>query len=271
MWDEERSTHYLKPAAPADNKYSRGVVTFITGSRKFPGAALLNTQAALACGVGMVRFLGSRPVKKLVILNTPQVVITKGKTDAFVLGSGVPESSAWLTKQKMKSALAQKIPTVLDAGALNLACRAHELTVLTPHYGELRKLLGANGFKVSVSEIEANPAKWAQVTAEKFNVTVLLKGNSTYVANSSRVIQLPPAPSQLATAGTGDVLAGILGALLAINKVIVNQEKLIEISATASQIHSNAAQLILSDYSKSALGLKEIFPAIQSSINSIKN
>lgn len=271
MWDEAKSAPYLKPSIPSDNKYTRGVVTFITGSRKFPGAALLNTQAALACGVGMVRYLGSRSVKRLVLLNTPQVVITEGRTDVFVLGSGVPTNGAWLTKRKMKSALAQKLPTVLDAGAIFLAPCGHELTVITPHYGELRNLLVANGVKVNVSEIEANPAKWAQLTAEKFNLTVLLKGNTTYIANSLMVIQLPAAPPQLATAGTGDILAGILGALLALNMGDVFRDNLIEISATASLIHSTAAQLILSDNSKSALNLNEIFPAIQTRINSIKN
>ena len=247
------------------------MVTFITGSKKYPGAALLNTQAALACGVGMVRYLGPNSLKKLIILSTPQIVITEGRTDAFVLGSGVPTNGAWLTKRKMKSALAKKVPTVLDAGAIFLAPCGHELTVITPHYRELRDLLVANGVKVIVSEIEANPAKWAQFTAEKFKLTVLLKGNITYIANSLRVIQLPAAPPQLATAGTGDILAGILGALLAINKGEVFLDNLIEISATASLIHSSAAQLILSDNSKSALNLNEIFPAIQTRINSIKN
>ena len=271
MWDEAKSAPYLKPAFPSDNKYTRGVVTLITGSKKYPGAALLTTQAALACGVGMVRYLGPRSVKKLVLLNTPQVVVTKGRTDAFVLGSGVPTNGAWLTEQKMKSALVQKLPTVLDAGAILLAPYGHGLTVITPHYGELKNLLGVNGIKVTTSEIEQDPAKWGKLTADKFNLTVLLKGNTTYVANPQRVIQLPSSPPQLATAGTGDVLAGILGALLAINKFFVNQENLIEFAATASMVHSNAANLLLSGINKSALDLKEIYSAIQSSINSIKN
>ena len=54
MWDEAKSAPYLKPAIPTDNKYTRGVVTFKTGSKN-PGALWLNTKAALACGVGMVR------------------------------------------------------------------------------------------------------------------------------------------------------------------------------------------------------------------------
>lgn len=244
MWDEAKSAPYLKPAFPSDNKYTRGVVTFITGSKKYPGAALLTTQAALACGVGMVLYLGPRSVRKLVLLNTPQVVVTKGRTDAFVLGSGVPTNGAWLTKQKMKSALVQKLPTVLDAGAILLAPYGHELTVITPHYGELKNLLSVNGINVTTAEIEQDPAKWAKLTSDKFNLTVLLKGNTSYVANPHRVIQLPSAPPQLATAGTGDVLAGILGALLALNKDSVDKETLPNIAATASLVHALATDLI---------------------------
>jgi hydroxyethylthiazole kinase-like uncharacterized protein yjeF len=244
MWDEAKSARHLKPAFPSDNKYTRGVVTFITGSKKYPGAALLTTQAALACGVGMVRYLGPRSVKKLVLLNTPQVVVTKGRTDAFVLGSGVPTNRAWLTEQKMKSALGEKLPTVLDAGAILLAPYGHELTVITPHYGELKNLLSVNGSTVTTSEIQQDPAKWAKLTADKFKLTVLLKGNTTYVANPQRVIKLPPAPPQLATAGTGDVLAGILGALLALNKDSVDKETLPNIAATASLVHALATDLI---------------------------
>lgn len=270
MWDEAKSARHLKPAFPSDSKYTRGVVTFITGSKKFPGAALLATQAALACGVGMVRYLGPRSVMKLVLLNTPQVVVTKGRTDAFVLGSGVPTNGAWLTKQKMKSALAQKLPTVLDAGAILLAPYGHELTVITPHYGELKNLLSVNGINATTSEIEQYPAKWAKLTADKFNLTVLLKGNTTYVANPQRVIQLPSAPPQLATAGTGDVLAGILGALLALNKDSVDKENLAEIAATAGLIHSNSAVLTVKSNSNEILNLSVMFESISEIIKSLR-
>ena len=271
MWDEAKSAPYLKPAFPSDNKYTRGVVTLITGSKKYPGAALLTTQAALACGVGMVRYLGPRSVRKLVLLNTPQVVITKGRTDSFVLGSGVPTNGAWLIKRKMKSALAQKLPTVLDAGAILLAPYGHELTVITPHFGELKNLLGVNGINVTTSEIEQAPAKWAKLTAEKFNLTVLLKGNTTYLANPARVIQLPPAPPQLATAGSGDVLAGILGALLALNKDSNRPEQLIEICATAGLIHLASAKYSTQSGSQNLLNLNDLIGEIPKTINKLIN
>ena len=89
--------------------------------------------------------------------------------------------------------------------------------------------------------IEGDPMRYATEAASKFKVTVLLKGNETIVANQFRVIKLPAATSWLATAGTGDVLAGILGALLALNHEKVTKDNLIELGATASYIHAQAA------------------------------
>ncbi len=270
-WDRANSASYLKCATPSDNKYTRGVVTFISGSRKYPGAALLNTRAALACGVGMVRYLGPKSVKKLILLSTPQVVTTPGRTDAFVLGSGLPNRGSYLTSQKIKLAIKRKIPTVLDAGAIRFATKSHKTTVITPHHGELKQLLTSIGIKSNVADIASAPDKWARLTAEKLNLTVLLKGNTTYIANASQVIQLPASPPQLATAGTGDILAGILGALLAINKDVVTDENLIEIAATGALVHSSAAISAISKSTSGALNLNHIFEAISASIDSLRN
>ncbi len=270
-WDEANSAAYLKYATPSDNKYTRGVVTFISGSRKYPGAALLNTQAALACGVGMVRYLGPKSVKKLILLSTPQVVTTSGRTDAFVLGSGLPNRGSYLASQKIKLAIKRKIPTVLDAGAIRFATKSHNTTVITPHHGELNQLLASIGIKSNVADIASAPDKWARLTAEKLNLTVLLKGNTTYIANASQVIQLPASPPQLATARTGDILAGILGALLAINKAVVTDENLIEIAATGALVHSSAAISAISKSTSGALNLNHIFEAISASIDSLRN
>ena len=95
---------------------------------------------------------------------------------------------------------------------------------------------------VASSEIEANPEKYALKAARTYQVTVLLKGWQSVVANSDRIIKLPAAPTWLATAGTGDVLAGILGALVAINVKNLTKNNLIEIGATASLLHSEAAR-----------------------------
>ena len=137
----------------------------------------------------------------------------------------------------------QSVPTVLDAGALHLAGSLEQPTLITPHSGELSKLLTARGVSVSAEAIEGNPKKWVQEAADTLGVTVLLKGATTYVANDTVLIELPIATPWLATAGTGDVLAGIIGALVATNTVeILNDyNHLAYVAATGAFIHGRAA------------------------------
>ncbi|MGI9199298.1 MAG: ADP-dependent NAD(P)H-hydrate dehydratase, partial [Candidatus Nanopelagicaceae bacterium] len=188
---------------------------------------------ALATGVGMVRFLGPKAIRKPLIQYRPAVVLANGPVDALLIGCGVKTNIFHKTKLAKLNKL--HIPKVLDAGAIYLANSINSPTVITPHLGELAKFLG-----IKSAEIEENPLHFAQITAEKTGATVLLKGNRTLVVNKKRAIQLPQATTWLATAGTGDVLAGILGALIAINKI--SDENLVEVSATASLIHALAAE-----------------------------
>ena len=235
-WSAAESSAYLPLPKSSDHKYRRGVLGCVTGSKQFPGAALLTTSAALSVGIGMVRYFGPDVVKKAVIQNRPEVVIQTGNVNAYLLGSGVPAKKSLLRKITMEMANRANLPKVLDAGALYLAGASKSPTIITPHAGELAELLN-----VSAKTIEGDPMRYATEAASKFKVTVLLKGNETIVANQFRVIKLPAATSWLATAGTGDVLAGILGALLALNHEKVTKDNLIELGATASYIHAQAA------------------------------
>lgn len=137
----------------------------------------------------------------------------------------------------------QSVPTVLDAGALYLAGSLEQPTVITPHSGELSTLLSARGVQVSSEAIEGDPKKWVQIAADTLGVTVLLKGATTYVANDAVLIQLPVATPWLATAGSGDVLAGILGALVATNaiEILNDYNHLAYVAASAAFIHGQAA------------------------------
>ena len=236
-WSAAKSANYLPKPKSSDHKYRRGVLGCVTGSKQFPGAALLTTSAALSVGIGMVRYFGPEQLKKAVIQNRPEVVIQTGNVDAYLLGSGVPAKKSLLRKITMEMANRSALPRVLDAGALYLAGTSKSPTIITPHIGELSKLL-----QIPSQEIDADPIHYALTAARKFKVTVLLKGHQSIVANESRVIRLPAATSWLATAGTGDVLAGILGALIAINHKQVTHENLIEIGATASFIHAESAK-----------------------------
>jgi NAD(P)H-hydrate repair Nnr-like enzyme with NAD(P)H-hydrate dehydratase domain len=196
----------------------------------------------------MIRFHSSSGLAHLVLHTTPSVVVQPGKVTSWLMGSGIEtkkysDFTTWLRHRWFKLATLQSVPTVLDAGAIHLAGSLEQPTVITPHSGELSKLLTMRGMSVSVEAIEGNPKKWVQEAADTLGVTVLLKGSNTYVANDSVVIELPTATPWLATAGTGDVLAGIIGSLVATNTVeILNDyNHLAAVVASAAFIHARAA------------------------------
>jgi NAD(P)H-hydrate repair Nnr-like enzyme with NAD(P)H-hydrate dehydratase domain len=116
--------------------------------------------------------------------------------------------------------------------------------VITPHSGELAALLSSRGVYVTAEAIEGDSKKWVQVAAQTLGVTVLLKGATTYVANDEVLIQLPVATPWLATAGSGDVLAGIMGALVATNaiEILNDYNHLAYVAASAAYIHNQAAE-----------------------------
>ncbi len=231
-----------------DNKYSRGVLGIITGSAQYPGAAVLSTAAASATGVGMIRFHSSSGLAHLVLHSCPEVVVQPGPVSAWLLGSGISDQkykmlTTWLRHRWFVLVKRQSMPTVLDAGALYLAGKLPQPTLITPHAGELAKLLNLRGVQVSAEAIEGDPRKWVQVASDTLKVTVLLKGPITFVADSDQLIELPKATSWLATAGTGDVLAGIVAALVATNEVEIlnNESTLAQVAASAAFIHNTAA------------------------------
>jgi NAD(P)H-hydrate repair Nnr-like enzyme with NAD(P)H-hydrate dehydratase domain len=196
----------------------------------------------------MVRFHSSSGLAHLVLHSTPSAVVQPGKVAAWLVGSGIDakkysDLTTWLRHRWFKLVRLQSVPTVLDAGALYLAGSLEQPTVITPHSGELSTLLSARGVQVSAEAIEGDPKKWVQIAADTLGVTVLLKGATTYVANDELLIQLPVATPWLATAGSGDVLAGILGSLVATNvvEILNDYNRLAHVAATASFIHAQAA------------------------------
>jgi hydroxyethylthiazole kinase-like uncharacterized protein yjeF len=247
-WSAKDAARCIITPSDLDHKYSRGVLGLITGSAQFPGAAVLTTAAASATGIGMVRFHSSSGLAHLVLHSTPSAVVQPGKVAAWLVGSGIDakkysDITTWLRHRWFKLVRLQSVPTVLDAGALYLAGSLEQPTVITPHSGELSQLLTVRGVQVSAEAIEGDPKKWVQIAADTLGVTVLLKGATTYVANDELLIQLPVATPWLATAGSGDVLAGILGALVATNaiEILNDYNHLAHVAATASFIHAQAA------------------------------
>ena len=250
-----------------DNKYSRGVLGIITGSAQYPGAAVLSTAAASATGVGMIRFHSSSGLAHLVLHTCPEVVVQPGKVSAWLLGSGISDQkykmiTTWLRHRWFELAKRQTVPTVLDAGAMYLAGKLSQPALITPHAGELAKLLKSRGMTVSAEAIEGDPRKWVQIATDTLKVTVLLKGAITFVADSEQLIELPKATPWLATAGTGDVLAGIVAALVATNEIeILNDATaLARIAASASFIHNQAALAASGDGPTSATRILNFIP-----------
>ena len=205
-----------QPALDA-HKYTRGVVGVRAGSAQYRGAGLLSVSGA-ACGLaGMVRFVpaGSleeaAPAIALVQAAHPEAVVGEGRVQAWVVGSGGGDSSA----EQLRAALEDDVALVVDADALAVLeeCGgvAGRPAVLTPHAGELARLTG-----VEREEVEADQLGSARRAAERFGCVVMLKSRHTVVARpDGRARVTTVGPPWLATAGAGDVLGGLVGALLA--------------------------------------------------------
>ena len=250
QWSSRDAARCIIVPSELDHKYSRGVLGIITGSAQYPGAAVLTTSAALATGLGMARFHSSSGLAHLVLHQSPEAVVQPGPVTAWLAGSGIhhkkyDDFTTFLRHRWFSLLKHQSVPAVLDAGALHLAGTLTQPTLITPHAGELSRLLTSRGLSVSSELIEADPLTWAQKSSELLNVTVLLKGSKTVVAQGKRVITLPKATPFLATAGSGDVLAGIIGALVATNyiEILNSTERLADVAATGAYIHNQAALL----------------------------
>ncbi|KAA1421306.1 NAD(P)H-hydrate dehydratase [Nocardioides humilatus] len=195
-----------RPASQA-HKYTRGVVGIRTGSTTYPGAAMLSVAGA-DCGLaGMVRFVGDAAVLDRIRTVRPEIV-GDGRVQAWVVGSGSHQTA----EGQLSATLDDGVPIVVDADALEFADMvAGRRAVLTPHAGELAGMLGADRH-----EIEARPLHFVRRAAEAYRTTVLLKGRHTLIAHPGRPVRVTTTGTPwLATAGAGDVLGGLIGALLA--------------------------------------------------------
>ena len=285
--DATLARYLLKPEADS-HKYSRGVVRIIAGSQRFPGAGLLCVAGASHSGVGMIRLNAPERVENLVLAAHPQIVpdgpALTGTCDALVLGPGLDAQKAdW----EALAQLLENTPAVIDASALEPVCalikegklrlRAHH--ILTPHEGELARCLNLftgtdtdktageiagkladkadkplGKFAFEISSALQRRIQGAQQLAALTGACVLAKGNRTVVVDAKvQVHTLPAATPWLATAGSGDVLAGLMGGLLALNvragaghvgTTVASAAALApEIAQLAARLHALAGQL----------------------------
>ncbi len=212
----------LLPAPGRESdKYARGVLGVVAGSRVYPGAAVLAVAGALHGGAGMVRFVGPSQVAAVVRAAWPEAVVTEGAPDeadrvqAWVVGPGLGTDAE--ARGRLTSVLGTDVPVLVDADALTILAGGGGLwrpapTLFTPHAGELARLLG-----LERAAVEADRVGCARRAADMYGATVLLKGSTTVVADPGGgcVWVNPTGTGWLATAGSGDVLAGLSGALLA--------------------------------------------------------
>jgi hydroxyethylthiazole kinase-like uncharacterized protein yjeF len=255
-------------AVPAEDfdKYRRGVLGMVTGSARYPGAAVLGVEAAVRSGLGMVRYIGDQRAADFVLHRRPEVVTAPGRVQAWLLGSGMDaESRDSDATARLAEALAQPVPVVIDAGALDLIADAAGPVIVTPHYRELARVLASHGVDRSADDIAARPAHWAGEAARILNATVLRKGHTTRVVSpEGEHIVVRVAPSWLATAGSGDVLAGILGALVATHAESIDADghrALVRLGASAAAIHGLAAERASAGGPIAALDVAEAVPA----------
>jgi hydroxyethylthiazole kinase-like uncharacterized protein yjeF len=210
------------------DKYRRGVVGVVAGSDTYTGAAQLAVGGALATGVGMVRFASVAHPAELVRQRWPETVVTEvhrgdgaavlaaGQVQAWVVGSGLGTDSQ--AGGIVAAVLSADVPVLVDADAITWLASHRELleersapTLLTPHAGEFARLMDLDR-----AEVEAHRLEHARRAATELGVTVLLKGSTTIVASPTGAVRINSAATPyLATAGSGDVLSGVCGALLA--------------------------------------------------------
>jgi hydroxyethylthiazole kinase-like uncharacterized protein yjeF len=237
-WTPEDAREWIAVPREWDDKYSHGVLGVITGSVDYPGAAVIGVDAALHTGVGMVRYLGPERATSLVLGRRPEAVTVDGRVQAWLVGSGIQDlTDDSLGSARLWTALESGHPLVLDAGAVGYSGDAAGPTVLTPHYNELARALGAD-----VAEIAAEPEERADRAARSLGTTVVLKGHTTWIAGPGGDYRIEAPTTWLATAGTGDALGGILGALLATHaKAIAEDDSVMtRLAATAVLLHGLA-------------------------------
>ena len=270
VWTRHDASRLLQVPGDRDDKRSRGVVALRTGSDAYPGASVLGVEGAWRAGGGYVRYVGPRRAADLVLARRPETIVTDPvvaddrsvrvgtrletahalggvRADAWVIGSGTDHArQAESETAALRELLAGTVPVVVDAGALALL-PATAPVIATPHAGEFRGLRATLGLDPVDSETLQDPARRADAvreTADALGGTVLLKGATTLIADpgAAQAIAVDAGTGWLATAGTGDVLAGVIGALLA-GRALNPATPLAEVAATGAWLHGTAGRI----------------------------
>ncbi|MEE1296218.1 MAG: bifunctional ADP-dependent NAD(P)H-hydrate dehydratase/NAD(P)H-hydrate epimerase [Bifidobacterium sp.] len=268
--DRDHAQRAIRIPLVSDGKYDRGVTGLITGSVDYPGAAVLSTTAAARCDIGMVRYLGPQRAQDLILQALPEATMGKGHVQSWVVGSGVPYAEHDTGHDSQRAAIKallehyaltgdgqadararQMPPIVVDAGALDLLpAKVPPQVVLTPHAGEMARLMTRIDAPATSDNILACPLRYARRAHALTGATVLLKGAYTLIVSDDaqgrvRTLMCGRAPAWLATAGAGDALGGIIGAFLAsrADLLAAHPSRTADVVAGAVYMHGLAAAL----------------------------
>jgi hydroxyethylthiazole kinase-like uncharacterized protein yjeF len=271
-----------RPDAESD-KYRRGVLGVLAGSQRYTGAAVLSVGGAIRGGAGMVRLVSATAAADIVRTHWPEAVITvtdpadpgepagpaaveaAGRVQAWVAGPGLgtgDEAAALLA-----AVLATPLPVLVDADGLTVLSWRKDLlsrppgaaTLITPHAGELARLLNADH-----ADIEAHRLAFVRRAADELGVTVLLKGSTTTIASPDAgepIFVNPTGTPWLATAGSGDVLSGLAGAMLAQGVLPVGSG-----AAAAAFLHGLAGRIAADE---APIGAADVLEAIPEAIRTV--
>lgn len=244
----QRFPRLVRPRAADSHKGSYGTVAVIGGSEGMSGAGVLAAAAALKGGAGKVwlGFAQERlplpylPAHPEIMLATAAALLQRQDVGVYAVGCGLGQDGAGhgLLRAAVNKAAERSIPLLLDADALNLLAVAPQTlpvnTVLTPHPLEAARLLGC-----STAEVQQNRRRAAMVLAERYGCHIVLKGHASLIANpQGRIEENESGNPGLATAGSGDVLSGLIAALLA------QGLSLYEAAAAGVWLHGAAAELL---------------------------
>ena len=258
------------------HKGSHGHLVIVAGDEGYGGAGILCSESALKSGAGIVHLLTREKYVPASLTRNPEIIACGGEkaqdlepyfplADALICGPGMFKNfwSEQLLFKLLQHARATQLKLVLDAGALRLLCdkpfSAMELSnklVITPHPGEAAALLGT-----TIEDVQGDRLGAAKELHDQFHAVVVLKGHATIVLDESNAFICETGGSELAVAGTGDVLCGVIGSLLAQGLSPINAAKV------GVALHSNAGNYFYKKTGSIGLTASELIEPIRQFIN----
>lgn len=263
------------PKRPKDaNKGTFGKALVVAGSENYPGAAYLACAAIYRIGAGLVTLVTTSTVKIIVSKKLPEVTFLSynevlerlSEYDVLLFGSGLGQKQ--VTVKFIEKLLKEKLPkTIIDGDGLNILSRMgnwwedlQSEIILTPHMGEMSRLTG-----LSIDKIQKRRIDIAQEFANKWGKVVVLKGaNSVLVSPAGEVMISPFTNPLLSTAGTGDVLSGVIAGLLA------QGLDSFDASCLGVYVHGMAGETLKEKLDDAGLLASELLPVLPLAVKQLK-